>query len=209
MMRRLTMIVLSCAAFIVGCDRASHTPSHLVMGEGSAVSDNLAVSNGNVILKENQPGILFAFVTKPAQSKQFTYFVVFNHDFPTGATNAINTSSTSDGSSANTFHTINAFGAECKVEYHVTLTDDGKNVQKETTSVADKSYEQSKGKLFLIDMKTDPPTVVQTSLDLPSVIPDLQDTESAEKFGLDALQDLRQADETVDEFCKAIVAKGT
>jgi hypothetical protein len=206
MIRLSTIVALIYVALSVGCNRGNQNPSRQVMGGGHAVSGKLAVSNGPVIQLENHPGILFAFVTKPNRPKALTYCVVFNHDFPAAAFNSMKTSSTSDGTNAGTSHTIRAFGATCNVEYQVTLADDGETVAEETTFVGGNSYDPSQGKLFLIDMKSNPVAVTQVDLDLPSAIPDMQEVEAAEKFGLDTLKGLREASETVDAFCRTTTA---
>ena len=205
-MHNFTLIFIAGAIVLAGCNGTS--PSQILMGEGTATSDDLSVTSGNVILKEGQPGIAFAFATKPGQSKEFTYFVVFNHDLGNGDVN-VKSIGNSDGSTAHTFHSITAFGTDCKVEYRVGLKADRKTVETETTLIADAPYDPSKGKLFLIDMKATPPTVTQLNLELPSEIPNLKETDSVEKFSLDTLNGLRKTDKTVDEFCRRIETKGT
>ncbi len=205
-MHNVTRIFIAVAIVLAGCNGTS--PNQLLMGEGVTTSDDLSVTNGNVIVKEGQPGIAFAFATKPGQSKEFTYFLVFNHDFPNDGVN-MKTQSHTDVSTADTSHTITAFGTDCKVEYRVALKADTRTVETETTLIADAPYDPSKGKLFLIDMKTTPPTVTQLHLELPSEIPNLKETDATEKFGQDTLNGLRKADKTVDDFCERIERKGT
>lgn len=203
-MRTAILIAIAGVIAVTGCIRTS--PSKMVLGEGEVTSKKLSVTTGNFILKEGQPGIAFAFATKPGQTKEFTYLMVFNCDFPNGG---VTTGGNSSGSTADTFHTIKAFGNECKVEYHVGLSSDSKTVDLETTLIADARYDPSKGKLFLIDMKTMPPTVTQLKLQLPSQIPNLEQTDSVEKFGQNTLNELRKTDKTVDEFCRRIETDGT
>lgn len=221
-MHRLSILLVTLTFLPIGCDRGSPRPTptssepaqlihgeggaSLILGEGGASSDKLSVTNGNVVQKENQPGIALAFVTKPSESKDFAYFVVFSHDFPNGG---MHTQSSSDGLTARTEHTIEAFGSECNVEYLVKLTRDGAMVSTETISIAGETYDVSKGKLFLVDMKVTPATVVQINIDLPSAIPDLKETQAVEKFGEETLDELRKANMTVDEFCVRILATGT
>lgn len=202
-MQNSMLIFLAAVLALTGCNRTS--PSKMVLGEGQVKSDDLSATSGNLILKEGAPGIEFAFVTKPGKSKEFTYFVVFNHDFPQGG---IDTRSNSDGLKAHTLHTITAFGNDCKVEYDVKLKEDRKTVDSETTTIADAPYDPAKGKFFLIDIKTTPPTVTQLNPELPSQIPDLSETEAAEKFGQDTLNGLRKTNKQIDEFCKQIETKG-
>ena len=203
-MHNATLLFIFAAIAVTGCNRTN--PSKIVYGEGVAKSDGLSVTNGNVNLKEGQPGIACAFVIKPGRTREVTYFLVFNHDFPIGG---FGTDGGSDGLTASSSHTITAFGASCKVEYRVGLNADRKTVETEATLIAGKPFDPSKGKLFLIDMKSTPPTVTQLNLELPSPIPDLEETDAVEKFTQNSLKGLRKTDKAVDEFCRRIEAKGS
>ena len=203
-MRTITLIFIVGTTVLAGCNDTSR--NQIVMGEGQATSGDLSVTTGNVIVKEGQPGIAFAFAMTPGQSREFTYFLVFNHDFPNGG---VKTQSGAAGSTADTSHTITAFGTDCAVEYLVELDADTRAVETETILVADAPYDPSKGKLFLIDMKATPPTVTQLNLELPSEIPNLKETDAAETFGQNTLNGLRKTDKTVDQFCRRIKTHDT
>jgi hypothetical protein len=203
-MHNATLIFIICVIVVAGCNRGS--PSKMILGEGQSTAEGLSLTNGNVILKEGQPGLAFAFATKPSQSKEFTYILVFNHDFPNGG---IGTQSNSGGLTASTSHAITAFGADCKVEYRVGLNAVRKAVETEAILIADAPFDPTKGKLFLVDMKASPPTVTQLNLELPSHIPDLKETDAMERFAQDTLEGLRKTDKTVDEFCRRIETKGS
>ncbi len=203
-MHNATLIFIFCAIVVAGCNHVS--TSKIIYGEGQVSTEGLSVTNGNVILKEGQPGLAFAFATKPSQSKEFTYILVFNHDFPNGG---VGTQSSLNGLMASTSHTITAFGANCKVEYRVGMNADRKAVDTEAILISDAPFDPSKGKLFLVDMKASPPTVTQLNLELPSQIPDLTETDAMERFAHDTLDGLRKTDKTVDEFCRRIETKGS
>ena len=81
-------------------------------------------------------------------------------------------------------------------------------VDSETTTIAGAPYDPAKGKFFLIDIKTAPPTVTQLNPELPWQIPDLSETAAAEKFGQDTLNGLRKTNKQIDEFCQRIEAQG-
>jgi len=210
-MRNVTLIMAG-TLLLIGCDSKSTTsapdssgPAQLRMGEGSATSDGLSVTNGNVVLTEGRPGIAYAFATIPGQTKKFTYFLVFNHDFPEGG---IATQSGGDDLTANAFHTIKSFGNECTVEYRVELNANTETVKTDSTVLADSPYDTSEGKLFLLNMKTTPPTVTQLNLELPSEIPNLEKPDAAAQFGEDTLSQLRNTDKRVDAFCLQIEQDG-
>lgn len=198
-MQNRILILIAGAMAMIGCTRTS--PSQMIVGEAQVTSDGLALTSGNVILTEGRPGIAFALATKPGQSKEFTYFVVCNHDFPKGG---VNTECACDGPTGHTSHTITAFGNNCKIEYRIGLSADKKSVEMETTLIADTPYDPSKGNLFLIDMKAAPAIVTQLDLELPSETPDLNESSAIEKFGQDTLNRLRKLDKTCDEFCRRI-----
>jgi hypothetical protein len=208
------MITLSfCVAILlIGCEgKNSSAPpnqpngAQLTMGEGSSDSDGLNVTNGNVVLKQGQPGIAYSFSTIPGREKRFTYFLIFTYDFRNGR---VMTQSSGDDLTANASHTIKAFGNDCKAEYRIELDANTKAVATESTRIAESSFDPSKGKVFLVDMKTSPPEVTQLDLELPTTIPNLEKPESAERFGSDILNQLRKANKSVDSFCLQIEADG-
>ncbi|QDV23844.1 hypothetical protein [Aureliella helgolandensis] len=212
-MQYLTRLLITGVAVLVGCTgkqpnptNVPSKPQHLIMSEGNATSDGLSVSSGNVVVIENQPGIAFATVTIPKQPKRVAYFLVFNHDGPNVG---VKTESESSGASGNTFHTINTYGKECTANYEVVLQEETEAVKTETVSIDDKAYDSSKGRVFLIDMKLDPPNVTQVNLHMPNNVPDLKvETDATRQFGDDTVNALRKASKTVNEFCRSIEAKG-
>ncbi|WP_252853280.1 hypothetical protein [Aeoliella straminimaris] len=211
-MHYLTRSLIAGVTVLVGCTgsqpnsiNAPSKPDHLIMGEGSSISDGLSISNGNVVVIDDQPGIAFATVTPPGQSKRVAYFLVFNHDRPNAR---VKTEGGSSGSTANTFHTINTFGNECTVEYDVVLKDGTESIETESISISDTEYDSSKGRVFLIDMEATPPSVTQLNLDLPADVPALKEPDATKQFGQDTLNAFRKADKSVDDFCRSIEARG-
>ena len=199
-MNRTLLLWILLGAHGVGCDTKRET-AEMVFAEGQAASEDLAVSNGNIILKTQQPGVAFAFVTKPQEAKEFAYFAIFNHDFPNGK---VGTHSSSDGFAAETHHSLQAFGNECMIQYSLTLAEDGKTVTAETLGVEGVDYDAANGKVFLIDMRATPPQTVQLDLALPRSIPSLKSPQQTDEFGTNILQGLRTANRQVDAFCSAI-----
>ncbi|WP_145391369.1 hypothetical protein [Stieleria neptunia] len=211
-MQDFTLILVTSVTVLVGCtggqpnlSDASSQPQHLIMSEGSSTSDGLSISNGNVVVKENQPGVAFATVTLPGQSKRIAYFLVFNHDRPNAG---VTSEGGSRGATASTSHTINTYGNESTAKYELVLKSGADSIETETISIDDEAFGSSKGRVFLIDMKLDPPGVSQFHLDLPTEVPELKETEATEQFSHDALTAMRKADQAVDAFCRAIEATG-
>jgi hypothetical protein len=211
-MHYVTVILIAGVTVVAGCTgnqpnptNAPSAPQRLIMAEGNSMSDGLSISSGNVVVIENQPGIAFATVTTPGQSKRVAYFAVFNHNRPNAG---VKTECGSSGSSANTFHTINTFGNECTVKYAVVLKEGAEPIATESISISDKEYDSSKGRVFLIDMEATPPRVTQIKLDLPIDVPALKETDATEQFGHATLNAFRKADKTVDGFCRSIETRG-
>ena len=206
-MRNSTLVFIVTIAFFGGCNESGNVtkngPSNasLTLGEGASASDGLSVTNGNAVLKQGQAGIAFAFTITPVRSKEFAYFIVFNHDFPEAG---IDTSSENSGLEASGSHTITAFGNDCKVNYSVTLNSDNRSIEKESTQIAEEDYHRDKGRLFLIEMNSNPPNIVQLEVELPTEIPNLKEPDAAESFGRGVLNRLRETNKRVDEFCRRI-----
>ena len=174
--------------------------AQLLIAEGVANSNGLEVNSGNVVVKTGRPGVAFACVTTPGQSKTFAYFLIFNHDFPKAL---VTSQGTSDGSIAKTNHTISAFGHRCEAEYRVTLRPGQQAVASVETRVGGVRYDLTKGKVFLLEMKNAKPSVTQLNIELPTKLPRLDRTSDVEKFAERTLKRLREANEAVNAFCQA------
>jgi len=207
-MRYFSLVLTTCVALLAGCaDEQSKPPASpsptrsLVMSEGTSSGDGLSISNGNVVVKENEPGIAFATVTTPGQPRRIVYFVVFNHDRPHSG---ITTEGGSTGATADTFHTITTYGKASTVRYEVVLKKETESIEAETISIDDKVFDSTQGRVFLIDMKQNPPSATQFNFDLPADLPELTATDATEQFAQDTLNAIRTADEAVDAFCRTI-----
>ncbi len=145
-----------------------------------------------------------AAVAKPGHSKEIAYALIFNHD---GPNTSVKSESGISDATGNTTHTMTCDGNDCNAAYHVTLSEDGKDVATESITIAGKPYDPTQGRLFLIDIESRPPTVTQMDLELPADIPDLKETEATEAFGDETLNGLRHADTNVDAFCARMDGK--
>lgn len=131
---------------------------------------------------------------------------MFNHDLANDA--GVKIECDSDGTTANTSHTLTCFSNECTVAYKVVLAEDSHAVDTETITI-DKPYDPAKGRVFLIDMKVAPLAVTQLNLELPADVPSLTATDATQEFGRATLTALREGDTTVDDFCQRATAEGT
>ena len=207
-MRYFILVLATCFAVLAGCaDEQSKPPASpsptrsLVMSEGTSSGDGLSISNGNVVVKENEPGIVFATVTTPGQPRRIVYFVVFNHD---RANAGINTEAGSTGATADTFHRITTYGKTSTVRYEVVLKNETESIEAETITIDDKVFDSTQGRVFLIDMKQSPPSVTQFNVDLPVELPELTATDATEQFAQDTLDTIRTVNDAVDTFCRTI-----
>ena len=206
-MRYVMPIVMAFATVVIAtrgiadATAPSSDEAELVVAEGVASSDGLTVTNGNIVMENGRPGIAFAFVTKPGQDKEFTYFLVFAHNFPKGD---VESRSKSDGLRASTYHEISSFGNKLKVQYRVALEPQEKVAVSEKTLLADKTFDSSKGKVFLVNMKTSSPRIEQVYAELPSTFPDLRNTDTVARFAAKALYELRDKHKAINAFCKQL-----
>lgn len=206
-MRNLKILLIAIFALSVGCNQPSLTPSKgsgnlsVTLGEGSATIDGLSVTNGNVIKKNGEPGLAFAFVAAPDRTKELTYFLVFDHSSPEGG---VKTESGGAGLEASGSHTISAFGNQCTAEYSIRLDPETHSINSESIVVGGHSFSREQGPIFLVDMKSNPPSVTQRDFELPATIPELTTPNAAEGFGERILRELRKTDQRVDDFCRQI-----
>jgi hypothetical protein len=105
---------------------------------------------------------------------------------------------------ANTYHAISAFGNSCMAEYRITLKLPERTIKTESTVLADVPYDESKGKVFLVDMEKSPPMVTQVKAALPLRIPDLRRTGATAAFVEKTLKKLRETDKSINAFCQQI-----
>ncbi|MBL8814410.1 MAG: hypothetical protein JNL58_00155 [Planctomyces sp.] len=208
----LKLMLVIGVTVLAGCTGGEPTPSsaptqyqELIMSEGNSTSDALSISNGNVVVKANQPGVAFATVTPPGQSRRIAYFLVFNHD---PSNSGVKTEGESTRASAQTFHTISTYGHESTVKYEVVLKSGTESIETESITLNGEAIDSSKGRLLLIDMKHDPPGVSQFNVDLPTELRELKEPDDTEQFSQNTLNEIRKAEMIVDAFCQAIEAQG-
>ncbi len=204
-MGNLILSLTLCALALTGCYKAKPLPPvkppALISAGGTTSSGSLAVSHGKLVVNKGQAGVAFAWISTPNRSKELAYFLLFTHDYPQVRAG---TSSAITESFVRTTQNFTAFGAPYNTEYRATRAAGSQNIDSEAMTLAGSTFDLAEGKVFLIDMNPNSTKVMQRDIALPAVQSNLEDPEITEWFAESTLQKLRDADATVDEFCKQI-----
>jgi hypothetical protein len=93
-------------------------------------------------------------------------------------------------------------GKELTVEYKMTVRPDG-TLETESFVVGGKNQSFDKGRIFLVDLSTEPISIVPHDVKLPTTIPDLFNLAAVETVAESALQELEK-DPAIAEFTRPL-----
>jgi hypothetical protein len=207
-MKRILTLPLVCVA-LAGC-QPSNTPPALppaamTLGRASVSSVGGTIQSGSLWMKEGSVAVAFAPSQPSQKDLEFSWVVLIKHDWSNvagkGKSNTtISPIANSDGSGASagikveingkSFELIDRFGIDQKAK---ALTD-------EVLQVNGKAQDLKAGRVFLVDLTAQPPTVEQRAVDLSRPPATVKDAASIEAAALRARDRVTQKDEVAAKF---------
>jgi hypothetical protein len=168
------------------------------------VATSFSLSGPNQVSKPGQPFMTYTVVTRPGGNQEFVYFMVIK---PPEAPNGVQQQSSSSQSSSIGLNgqaksTITLNGKELTVEYKMTVRRDG-TLETESFSVGGTKQAFDKGRVFLIDLSTEPIRIVPHDVNLPTTILDLFNPTAIETVAERTLKELEQ-DPAIAEFTRPL-----
>jgi len=195
MLLRFSMVLLV-FGILVGCDRPvqSNPPGNIVQGGGFSQSGGLTISSPNFVAVEGLPIVGFSVVKLDDTESSFGYFLIVR---PPGNGNpqsrGFGGSSSSNGQSGKSVGQFRLDGNEVQVSLEI-------DKQTEKLAIDETNYDVSKGRLFLVDMQSDPATIKQIDTELPAPDSTVTSTEQAEEIAQKTIEQLKESSGVVAEF---------
>jgi hypothetical protein len=175
------------------------------IGGGGQCGD-VSVAGGCTVVPQDAPGVAFGVMQAPKKKPTFTYFIVFKSNFGTKGTTTrfSNRANTVNGAFRGEFSAlVNA--ASLSVVQTMNPAGAGK-IKNETLSICGQKYDPAKGRVFIVDLTSTPPTVEQQKTALPKDLEPMQKDENAILLiGNKTLTDLAAANDEIQklvESCK-------
>jgi hypothetical protein len=168
------------------------------------VPTSFSLSGPNQISKPGQPFTTYTVVTRQGGNREFVYFMVIKPpEAPNGVRQQTSSSqSSSIGRNGQAKSKINLNGKEVTVEYKMTVRPDG-TLETESFAVGGKNQSFDKGRVFLVDLSTEPIRILPHDMTLSTTIPDLLNPTAIETVAESALKELEK-DPAIAEFTRPL-----
>jgi hypothetical protein len=162
------------------------------------------ISSPNEVRKAGQPLLLHTVATGSGGEREFVYFMVIRPPDP--PSNGPQHSSSSQGGfigrDGHEKFEVMVNGRKLTGEHKVTLRPDW-TVETESLVIDGKNRPLGEGRVFLVDLSSDPISIVPRDVKLPTTIPDLADRAAIDTLGENTLKDLEQ-DPVIAEFIRPL-----
>jgi hypothetical protein len=171
---------------------------------GQNVPTSFSLSGPNHFSKPGQPFITYTVVTRAGGNREFVYFMVVK---PPEPANGMRHQSSSGQSSAIGLNgqaksEITLNGKKLTVEYTMTVRTDS-TLDTESFIVSGKKQAFEKGRIFLVDLSTEPIRIVQHDTKLSDTIPDLRNPAANDSLAVSTLDELEK-DPAIAEFTRPL-----
>jgi hypothetical protein len=170
------------ALLLLMADRAE-----LVQGAAGSKSDLLGLHAGGLVLREGEPGAVFAAVHPLKGARQLAYFVAIKHRWPGEGKTESNEEVTVEEQEGSARHHLTLEGRAFPLVYTASVDREGRNLRKETLTAGGKAIDLAKGRVLIVDLTVDPPAVLQRKIELPSPTEDPTSKKAAADLARKAL----------------------
>jgi hypothetical protein len=182
---------------------SSEEKSELIQGTSGSRNDALELHAGGLVVREGLPGSAFGTVRVGKGKRQLSYFAVLKHRLGTeGKSDAKETVMLEDAEGESK-QTLTIDGKTLQVDYRVTLDRATKKLSRETLTINDKPVDIGKGRVFLVDLTTTPPTWKQLPATLPSEVAESTSKKAADTLAKKVLATLAKQDKKAKSFIDA------
>jgi len=171
---------------------------------GETGPTNFSLSGPNQVSKPGLPFMSYTIVTRAGASPEFIYFLIVKPPASRGGGQQSSTSSESSsvGRNGRAKAKFMFNGKEVTTDYKMTAHADG-TLESESFEIGGKKQSFEKGRVFLVDLSTDPVTVTPHDAALPTTIPDLRNPTAVQNLAQTTLKELEQ-DPEIAKFTRPL-----
>ena len=193
------------------CFTRLRTPAIEIVEPGRRLtSDTLDISSKTLVVVPPKPGVLFSTVRKLEDKEEFAYLILFKYGrrIRQHSTSIVRRGSSPAvckldhfGKWAETPAEFQVNGKPIEASYRVELDETRTAVANESLTIGGKPADITSGRVFLLDLTTDPQVYRQMNVELPAVPTKLESEEDAER----AAEAIRKSLESQDSDIKAFL----
>ena len=209
----LSGLLLIGLALVAGwlCFTLLHTPVYKIVKPGLRLtSDTLGISSKTLVAVPPKPGVLFSTVRKLGGQEEFAYLILFKYGrrIRQHSTSIVRRGGSPAvckldhfGKWAETPAEFKVNGKPIEASYRVELNETRTAVANESLTIGGKPVDITSGRVFLLDLTTNPQVYRQMNVELPAVPTKLESEEDAER----AAEAIRKSLESRDSDIKAFL----
>jgi hypothetical protein len=184
----------------------------IVMLGGKNRDGHFSVTNPNLYLVNDRPGVIFATVTKPDSQEEVPFVLVsrkLSHDFLSdlGVLNQMPNFSfgaprQSDGRKTNQTirDALTIRGKQIEAVYELEFN--GAQVVRESLTVGGERRELAAGRVFLVNLAGESPVYTQKNIDTSALIRPMESPEDVERFAEAIVRILKEQDSESEAFLR-------
>ncbi|MDB4793006.1 hypothetical protein OAG75_00030 [bacterium] len=172
----------------------SSLPDKIVISDGNSQSGGSTISSPNIVVVEDIPVVGFTMVKPDGGKNTFGYFLIIRPPSDANTQNrSFGVSSSNNGTTAKSKGRLQLGDHEFSISFEIAN-------QTEEITIDETNYDVSKGRVFLIDMQSDPAKVEQIDAELKAPDSNVTSTEQAEETARKTIAELKESSEVVAEF---------
>lgn len=171
------------------------------------VSEGFHISSRTLVIVPPKPGVLFGTVRKPGNQEQFTYLILFRYGRRLRSYGGIISGDrkllcTFDGTVAETNDRFEVNGKPIEASYRLELNETRTAVANESLTIEDNYVDMRSGRVFLVDLTTEPKVYRQMQVEMPAIPAKLETNQDAEGVAEAIRQSLENQDRQIRAFCR-------
>ncbi len=170
---------------------------------GSKTSDQYcSITSGHLVVNAPQPGMVIGTVTKPGNSEQITYVILFRYSLAQGAvaSQGYNCYCNMDGKTAVGKNSIELGDKRLSAEFRMELNETKTAVVSEQLTIGGKPRDMNEGQVFLIDLAAEGSEYQQQKVELDAIPFKLDSTNTVEQFAETLRQNLASKNPEIKAF---------
>jgi len=177
---------------VAGCGRQS-------------VPTNFSLSGPNQVSKPGLPFMSYTIATRAGGNPEFVYFLIVKPPAPPKGGGQQSSTSSEGSAAGRNGRAKSKFmfnGKEVTTDYKMTAHADG-TLESQSFEIGGKKQSFEKGRVFLVDLSTEPISITPHDVALPTTIPDLRNLTASEDLARSTLKELEK-DPEIAKFTRSL-----
>ena len=172
--------------------------AEVIHGTTAVRSGAIELHTGGIVVREGEAGVAFGSVRMARGKRIPAYVLILDHRLGGEGKSRFDDSASAEDDKAEAKQTITIDGHTLALVYRVAL--EARKPAVESLTLEGKVIDLSRGRVFLVDMKSSPPRWEQRKVELPAEVDAATSKKAASALAAKLLAHLRDKDRRVKEF---------